>query len=401
MWYYNFNNITERKKPNKQNCGRELKNSASASNSVSANMCEPCVNCRIAIKPGDEYMKCSFCAMSVHFLCTSSVGDLSYKTIKSMQANDAWHFKCGHCRSQNVDLLDVYKRLTKIEEKINLMVPDTSEKKNYASALKGISSAVKKPGVVIKPKQKQGRDEVRKALHEATKGKNYKIVDTINAYNEGVILLCESKAECEKVAEAVNKKIGEKVEAKVPTFKNPKVKILNMRNYDYVIPKSDNDEDFNKFKEDWLKQLKERNEYLANAVCLKFVKIYSKKRQGRVIPDVYDIVMEVDPRSYKRLMEAGHVQSDMEKCRVIDGAIIIRCFKCCDFGHMAKDCKKEEQVCFKCGKNGHQAKNCQENECCFKCKRDGKESNHSVLNTTCPYYIREYKKVTKSVRFTE
>ena len=62
----------------------------------------------------------------------------------------------------------------------------------------------------------------------------------------------------------------------------------------------------------------------------------------------------------------------------------LRCFKCQEFGHSKKFCKKSLR-CWKCGKEGHDGNDCSaENKCCVNCKGD-----HYSSSKTCPVWILE------------
>nr|CAH7733288.1 unnamed protein product [Callosobruchus chinensis] len=64
----------------------------------------------------------------------------------------------------------------------------------------------------------------------------------------------------------------------------------------------------------------------------------------------------------------GYVFLGWIRCRLEEHFHIIRCFKCCKFGHFKKDCRSNVGVCFKCS-DSHEAKDCNSTAaCCANCK---------------------------------
>jgi hypothetical protein len=60
-----------------------------------------------------------------------------------------------------------------------------------------------------------------------------------------------------------------------------------------------------------------------------------------------------------------------------------RCFQCQGFGHMRRDCQKE-QTCARCGGQGHDDTSCSEPEMCVNCK-----GPHSASSRDCPIFKEE------------
>lgn len=61
-----------------------------------------------------------------------------------------------------------------------------------------------------------------------------------------------------------------------------------------------------------------------------------------------------------------------------------QCYKCQKFGHIAKYCRKENEVCCKCGEEGHNRTNCRNSIKCYHC-----EGHHYASDRICPKYLCE------------
>jgi Zinc knuckle len=89
-----------------------------------------------------------------------------------------------------------------------------------------------------------------------------------------------------------------------------------------------------------------------------------------------------------KLLKVGKVKVGWSVCHLRAYRQLLRCFKCMEFGHQAKNCQgvDRSKACWNCGKNGHQGKACKDPPRCMLCKvDDGNE--HSTGGRKCKAYL--------------
>lgn len=98
------------------------------------------------------------------------------------------------------------------------------------------------------------------------------------------------------------------------------------------------------------------------------------------------VVVEVSPRLWKRLVNAGRLFIGMQRPLVFDRSPLIQCSKCLGYGHSGKVCEAAEIVCAHCG-GAHERARCDKlntpPQCC-NCKREGKTLlDHHAFSDVC------------------
>lgn len=99
------------------------------------------------------------------------------------------------------------------------------------------------------------------------------------------------------------------------------------------------------------------------------------------------------------ILKEGKLKIGWSRCRVREKPKITQCYRCFDFGHIAKDCNGPDRTnkCRICSNEGHLAKDCQNQPHCLICS-DNKEiggTNHIVGSRKCGAFRREVDKSKK------
>lgn len=101
-------------------------------------------------------------------------------------------------------------------------------------------------------------------------------------------------------------------------------------------------------------------------------------------------VIEVSPVARNFLLTKGRLGVGWISCPVSDYIESPRCFKCQQFGHIAKFCEKTKDTCGHCATEGHNYKECTLREqppVCTNCKKANRGNTaHASNSRACPLY---------------
>lgn len=104
--------------------------------------------------------------------------------------------------------------------------------------------------------------------------------------------------------------------------------------------------------------------------------------------DTQTAIISLPFEQAKKALSAGKVKIGWTVCRLREAVRPKMCFRCLDFGHMARDCKNEDRskLCRRCGVEGHIAKNCGKDPRCMLCKDGDKSRPHVTGSSRCPRF---------------
>lgn len=98
----------------------------------------------------------------------------------------------------------------------------------------------------------------------------------------------------------------------------------------------------------------------------------------------------------KKLLHKGELRLGWSICHLREKTILTKCFRCLEFGHIARSCKgatDRSRKCRKCGEEGHIAKNCSKNPSCMFCVKDHPDNaNHVAGSNSCPVFKKALSK---------
>lgn len=377
-----------------------------------------CSSCNETINNID-FFECDGCTKKYHLRCDG----IKKKELLARKESTRLRLFCNEClkatdeiQSENIKTvlsfvhkIDYYSQVQekqhsqiaydveRIKDALQMVTKNLAEiKSNEMKSTEGLSYAdmVKKSKnlpVIIKPKETK---QTSSATIEEVKNKvSYKEVKAngIRKMRDGSIAInCNSQAESIKIKEIVQNKIGDKYVVEIPAPIKPRLKILSI--------------DQEMSHEEMIEDLKFKNYALSEAEIV--VKTTIKRNNKNKNKVCYDAIIEVEEDIYNVLLMMKVVVLGWHRYRVVENISMTRCYKCCGFGHMAKDCKNK-QACSKCGED-HKHSECKSSElkcinCCVlkeKLKID-LDVKHSAYDKNCQIFKKRYSQLKEkfSVRF--
>lgn len=135
-------------------------------------------------------------------------------------------------------------------------------------------------------------------------------------------------------------------------------------------------------------------ENLANTSVMKALTIKSLRK---AYSGTQTATVSLPAEAAKQLIEIGKVRIGWVVCRIREKLNPTKCYKCMEFGHIAKTCKSSSdwsKHCLRCGKSGHIAKLCNEEPKCLLCQgKEGIDNNHLTGSRRCPSYQRAWREL--------
>lgn len=282
------------------------------------------------------------------------------------------------------DLLDIMNllksHLSSNATKSSSIVP--INKKSYANTLK--SSDV----VIVQPNIEQSCKATRDALILAVNPVETGVCGSINGVNGKIVIECQSNADPERVKQIVDSALGDGYEVKAPKKRKPLLRVYGLRD---DMPEAD-----------FLDALIKQNCSLLPADP--FLRVTRKFQVKKSDGPRYGYKMEVDPESFKLLIEAGKVSIGWDKLWVNEEFLLLRCFNCWGFHHTSKNCTSNKK-CYKCGE-AHNEDSCDSviEKCCVcstlsESRGLNLNVNHSAKNLQCPSYLRKIELEKRTVNY--
>lgn len=369
-------------------------------------------------KDTKEVFRCDACEEGVCKSCMS----LTSSEIKVLQLNNrVMKLYCEQCNrvqtcpllqeiirakeelieSKNGIIADKEKMLTVKDEIISMLRKEIEMLKSenpLGNCKTGYSEAVKKSKtevLVVKPKKaKQDSSMTKQVVEEKVNPSTLGVGIARMRYvrEGGLAISCRGDKDVQSVSEIVRQELGGDYEVKIPTKKNPKIKIFNV------------DEKLLVDSEEFIEKMITQN--IINTPppqrVLKIIEHY-KDKKGRT-----NIIVELDPITYGKIEKKEVLYIGWRTCRFINHINIIQCYQCWKFGHFAKNCKKVESTCPRCS-GKHRSNECtSDEEACVNCKYAAEvlripniDYHHTAISKKCVAYKRIYEQLEQRVNYPD
>ncbi|XP_023215055.1 uncharacterized protein LOC111617923 [Centruroides sculpturatus] len=217
--------------------------------------------------------------------------------------------------------------------------------------------------------------------------------------DNGVCIRVGSEEDGKKLKEEIGKiqEIKDKIKCRTSGGKRPRVILLNVPQ---CIPEEEIIEVMTRQNDIWRGLEKDNIE----EKCTINTVIKGKKTKE----NCHHVVISVTPSIRNILIAHKTISMAWTTIRVDDFVPVRRCYRCCGFGHMARDCT-EQQRCSHCSR-GHRFKECQLTNTipsCHNCKLTNRNlppekklpTNHNAFSAECPVLIKLKTQIIKRIDY--
>lgn len=213
--------------------------------------------------------------------------------------------------------------------------------------------------------------------------------------NNGLIIECNNKNECNLLNQKLNENNEKLFESKIPQKKNPRLIIYNLNN---EFDSENREQKFDEIKETIISQNQSLKTLIEDSEKEELKIKYVLKARN---PNFCHLIIETTPQVRKTILNLQKLNILWSRHAVKDFVSITRCFKCLGFGHTRDKCEANHINCSSCGTGGHSHKECSSSlshkKCinCHKFNENNKNPNsskidekHDALYSFCPSLLR-------------
>lgn len=279
--------------------------------------------------------------------------------------------------NQKEKIEDLTKSLSELKEKVNSDNISITPLPTYRDVLK--NKVDQEHVLLVKP---TGKSNISLQNELITKIKPHDLQVGVRIGKTtrmgDVVLKCDNKSSMEKVKATIENNLGENCSVAAPRKASPRLKIVGLCK-----------EEYNNEKEVLANKIIKQNKVLANRNDVSIKVVYKYK----IVKHKFDLIIEVDPVSYSAILNEGRINIGWGRCPIFEHVSVTRCYRCCKYGHLQKDCKGSV-VCPLCA-CGHDKNACNTEDLkCINCLI-AKEKysldinvNHAVWDRGCHCLIK-------------
>lgn len=198
-----------------------------------------------------------------------------------------------------------------------------------------------------------------------------------NVRDGGLLISCENDNESVTFKEVAAEKLSNKYTIKEVSSLNPRIRVVGISE---------------KLEDDvLLNYIKTQNKYIFSdqGDCKIISNVPLKKKNN-----IYQATIQVDRGTYKNIMHQGKLFVGYDYCSVFDAIELRRCYKCCGYHHISKNCTSNVEFCPRCAQP-HKLTDCKSDVlCCINCRNFKKNKgnnisinlDHASWDNTCHVY---------------
>ena len=116
-------------------------------------------------------------------------------------------------------------------------------------------------------------------------------------------------------------------------------------------------------------------------------------------------IVRMCDKTASELLKIGNIKIGWVSCRMRKRAVVLKCYKCFDYGHTQSTCtapdRRQLDMCLRCCERGHKRVNCQASPKCFvytERKLNVKQRNHAPGTGECQAFREALLKAREKLR---
>ena len=364
---------------------------------ASADVCTRCLDNFVV---NTKNISCKVCEKKYHPGCVK-LKDSLYKALNDCD-NVLWF--CDLCIGMVNEKLNITRQIMNLERKTDELLGVTSkicdnventnfsEKKRdtrWSDVVKG-----KSPPLLIKPKDaKQNNSNVTKNIiaQKINPCDLSVAVTKVKTASQGSVLIeCSDSKSLQTLKNIAVNELSENYDVEIPKLRKPKIIIIGVHEQHL-----ENEIEF-------INKIKRQNCLNGgNDIEINIVKKYIPKNKK-----MHNVIMELTPDTFMQIMGKNRIFVGWDSYPVYEYISVLRCFKCCKYGHKAENCKQENYTCPLCSGN-HKSDECRSNTVeCNNCKYAHNvlkiqeiQYNHTVFDKKCVCYERALDKSKARIQY--
>lgn len=339
---------------------------------------------------------CSFCEKYFHTACVKVKDNISKNICECKNlfwfCDDCCVFVTSNlklsaklnCIEQKTD--DVLKQTKDYVDNIVKQISANSSKQIYENQSWSDVAKRKTLPLIIKPKNtSQNSSETRTDIVAKIDPSDINVNKITHTTKGGIRIECDSQNSVQKLQEAAKNALSNEYEIIIPEPKKTKVVIVGVFN-EYL---TDIDIFVNKVKN------------INSCLDVKFIKKFKPPKKK-----YFNVILETSVESFNYLIKQKNIRFGWDSFPVYEFVSVLRCFKCCKYGHTANKCRQENYTCPQCSGN-HKLDQCtSQTKCCSNCKfmssilkMSDVNYDHTVFDRNCTSYKKQIEKMKSRIQY--
>lgn len=219
---------------------------------------------------------------------------------------------------------------------------------SYAS----VASSTKQSVLIVKPKDAahnivKTKEDLRQKIQPSEMNTGITMGRKIR--NGGLVLNCEQNNQIDDIKTQIQTKMGAEYEIIKPSPKKNRIKVFGIHENEH-----------NSDEQTIVTKIIRQNDLEVGTAEVKLL------RKSNIVNKKFNLILELDEISFKKVAKKEKMFIGWNRCYIKNDFNIVRCYNCCKYGHIKKNCQNEV-CCPLCSEKHTEDKCTKQTKKCINC----------------------------------